>query len=752
MTALDFDRARAFGSAPSQFAFADLAADPGPDDVVVNSSLAQDLAVDVGDAVSLFVAGQEISLEVVEIVDAVGLGGYSSAFVTRDVVDAVNPTGSFTFDHLALSGNGTVFDSVDAAGLATQRLVGALLADGFEEAASWEPVKDDLLLDAEDEGANLTQIFSVVGGFSVLAGVLLLINLFVMLAEERKPSLGVLRAIGWKRSALRQSFRTEGVVYATIAAIVGAVLGIGVGWAIVQLTRGIIANPDSDFELQLAIRPQSLLTAALIGLIIAMGAIWFTSWRISRLNIISAIRDLPEPKTRRSRLLVLAAGALLVILGGAMLAGGLASNNAFLTIVSVPIAALGAGVIAKDLVSPLLVAGIAGLISVLWGVAFFPLMPTEMTDDVQIEFFLLFGVVIVAGGVAITTVLGPTIQRLFTRGNRPMVEARVAMAYPSARLFRTAASLAMYGLIIFTLAFMAVLSNSFSLQTTSLTESTAAGHDIFVRANQTNPINPAELADLDGVRAVSPLLRARALFSAPWDDDEEPGEWGFVGVTEDFATVGNPALTSRAARFASDQEALAAVAADSSLALVPEWFLGNGDDATEPPVGGALIARSQETDAVLTFEIIGVISNDLTFGGAWLSADAARALAPEVQDTRLYVAADPGVDTRQLAETIQARFLPNGADAETFVDRIQRGAEVDAGFFSLLRGYLLLGLVIGIAGLAVTLFRAVRERRRQIGMMRAMGLLSTGVRRWFCLLYTSPSPRDATLSRMPSSA
>ena len=27
-----------------------------------------------------------------------------------------------------------------------------------------------------------------------------------------------------------------------------------------------------------------------------------------------------------------------------------------------------------------------------------------------------------------------------------------------------------------------------------------------------------------------------------------------------------------------------------------------------------------------------------------------------------------------------------------------------------------------------------------------------GARKWFCLLYTSPSPRDATLSRMPSSA
>ena len=31
-------------------------------------------------------------------------------------------------------------------------------------------------------------------------------------------------------------------------------------------------------------------------------------------------------------------------------------------------------------------------------------------------------------------------------------------------------------------------------------------------------------------------------------------------------------------------------------------------------------------------------------------------------------------------------------------------------------------------------------------------LQKNGVRIWNCLLYTSPSPRDATLSRMPSSA
>ena len=31
-------------------------------------------------------------------------------------------------------------------------------------------------------------------------------------------------------------------------------------------------------------------------------------------------------------------------------------------------------------------------------------------------------------------------------------------------------------------------------------------------------------------------------------------------------------------------------------------------------------------------------------------------------------------------------------------------------------------------------------------------MVSDGVHRWVCLLYTSPSPRDRTRSRMPSSA
>jgi len=48
-----------------------------------------------------------------------------------------------------------------------------------------------------------------------------------------------------------------------------------------------------------------------------------------------------------------------------------------------------------------------------------------------------------------------------------------------------------------------------------------------------------------------------------------------------------------------------------------------------------------------------------------------------------------------------------------------------------MQGYLALGLLIGIAGLGVVMVRAVRERRREIGMLRAMGFPPRMVRSAF---------------------
>ena len=75
--------------------------------------------------------------------------------------------------------------------------------------------------------------------------------------------------------------------------------------------------------------------------------------------------------------------------------------------------------------------------------------------------------------------------------------------------------------------------------------------------------------------------------------------------------------------------------------------------------------------------------------------------------------------------------MPYGVQADTFRSLVDDRLSSQAQFISLLEGYLSLGLLIGIAGLGVVMVRAVRERRREIGMLRAMGFGAKVVRRSF---------------------
>ena len=70
---------------------------------------------------------------------------------------------------------------------------------------------------ADAVGEGFTSMFTAMGSFGVLAGLLLLVNLFVMLAAERKTELGMARAVGMRRAELVGAFATEGWLYALVA-------------------------------------------------------------------------------------------------------------------------------------------------------------------------------------------------------------------------------------------------------------------------------------------------------------------------------------------------------------------------------------------------------------------------------------------------------------------------------------------------------------------------------------------------------
>jgi putative ABC transport system permease protein len=61
------------------------------------------------------------------------------------------------------------------------------------------------------------------------------------------------------------------------------------------------------------------------------------------------------------------------------------------------------------------------------------------------------------------------------------------------------------------------------------------------------------------------------------------------------------------------------------------------------------------------------------------------------------------------------------------------GYAANRSFFQLMQGFLALGLVVGVAGLGVVMVRAVRERRRTVGVLRALGFPARVVRRAFLI-------------------
>ena len=91
------------------------------------------------------------------------------------------------------------------------------------------------------------------------------------------------------------------------------------------------------------------------------------------------------------------------------------------------------------------------------------------------------------------------------------------------------------------------------------------------------------------------------------------------------------------------------------------------------------------------------------------------------------------MDATTLASSIQGHFLDNGASASSIQDLTNESFRMTTQIFQLFEGYLALGLLVGIAGIAVVMIRAVRERRRAIGTLRAIGFGSRVIGRSFAI-------------------
>ncbi|MGV9557260.1 ABC transporter permease [Streptomyces sp. NPDC003522] len=103
----------------------------------------------------------------------------------------------------------------------------------------------------------------------------------------------------------------------------------------------------------------------------------------------------------------------------------------------------------------------------------------------------------------------------------------------------------------------------------------------------------------------------------------------------------------------------------------------------------------------------------------------------QAQNASALVRTAPGVSPDALAARLQGQQPASSLVATPIESDIRRQFDSSTAFFRLMQGFLAPGLGVGITGLGVVMVRAVRERRRTIGILRALGFRARTVQRSF---------------------
>lgn len=721
----------------------------------LDAEAADDLDAKKGDRLLIFAAGRQTSLTVRDVVEYDGTGTDQGALlVPLSTAQHVLGLGD-TVQQVLVSNDG---DEVSGAGL-TDQVVRELqpTADGL--GLEVQEVKQDGLERADREGATYLSLFSTFGTFTISAGILLIFLVFVMLAAERRGEMGTARAIGTQRRHLVQMFVFEGAAYDVLAAAVGAVLGLLLALGMVRGIAGALAGTGLT-TIRYDLSWTSLVLAFALGVLLTLAVVVFSAWRVSRLNIVAAVRNLPQPPRhhrRRSGWLLTAA---ILAVGAGMIALAFPTRSATALLVGGSVA-LGALVPAVRTLggSERLAYSLAGGGVVVWNLLPFSFY-SALVPDLKMGFsvFLLVGLLLVAGSTWLVVynlhALLQALMLVFGRSRRAAPVVRTAIAEPMRSRFRTGATIGLFTLVVFTLVTGASTSSSF-LAAVDNEDTFSGGYDVTAQTSPLSPIKDMHAALASAGEVDHGDITSFAGQSYVPIEARQAGDGGAYagyvvrGLDESFLHDNTYSFAARATGYDSDRDVWDALAAHRGLAVVDAYsvprrtnwgstvvsdFRLHGfelEDQTFSPV--PVEVRDTESGKTLRLTVIGVLSDTVPFAMLGLSTSQAT-LAPlgaAATPTVWYFKLRPGVDPTEEADVLESAFLGSGMQATAQTDALHDAVSQSLTFQYLILGFLGLGLVIGVAALGVVSARAVVERRQQIGVLRAIGFQSRMVQMSF---------------------
>ncbi len=511
-------------------------ADLSPDEVYLNNTTAQLLNAHPGDFIFLYSKRwptQRYGFRVRAIVANGGLTG-DTPFILSQIQpfrDIEGRSDDITKVFIANRGGGGVN--------------GVGLSDSVDEEIEHRIPRDVHIIKVKQQGVLNSQkaenifsrIFTLFSLFVLAIGLLLIFLIFVLLAAERRVEMGMARAIGVQRRHLVLMFLFEGTVYDLLASFFGLGLGVGVGILLVTFLGPTLAR--FDFPLKLTFQSHSLVIAYCLGVIFTFCSVAASSWFVSRMTVVEAIRNLPESerqalslkevcllllklakqgvraiaegKLKRARHIILEqvpeglmgviqvllqSGLLPLLAGYGLMRLGLVQSQIAFFSLGLTLIVVGGGMLIKTVVEQVirllaqtrlqanrLFAAMAGLaIVAYWALPFDALAGLGLPRfQGGLEVFFIAGLMMVLGAawalIANAELVVNPLLKLCSWHPRLRLMARLASAYPLHHRFRTGLSVVMFSLVIFAMTVMAVITYALQNTYTNIDVQTG-GYDI----------------------------------------------------------------------------------------------------------------------------------------------------------------------------------------------------------------------------------------------------------------------------------
>jgi putative ABC transport system permease protein len=386
--------------------------------------------------------------------------------------------------------------------------------------------------------------------------------------------------------------------------------------------------------------------------------------------------------------------------------------------------------------------------------------------------FIVLGLVQVLSGVMVLTSWAPLFVQALSKhrlfGGSPV--RSVALAHPLAHPVRTAVVMAMFSITMFSVVVLAGYTEQFDHYSADFVEEAEGEFELLLTSSRSRPISLGEdpiawglddptLANIDAVGAV---------YRAPVHLEDAEGErmpYLLRGVGEGFVNHGGlPLHLWDESLGETSEEAWISIGKFNDVVFLDASFglESSADGSTLVPlqfsIGDSIslidFSNPQNTKTVRVGGFLKQ-SSYLFSPGVWMDAEVvAEQFGGEV--TRMYVSVGEeaeamsdafatldlapqgkSVDERraaaELEDHLDRRLAAENVNVQTVADEIMVIQSLVLAILSLFEGYLALGLIVGVAGIGVVTVRNVSERRRTVGMLRAIGFRQRHVLRMFSI-------------------